>query len=73
MIYYAGLHYEKDGHREFVHSMTGIRTLKDEFDKTASHNEHLLELNQKGAELDSPLILSDNDSPNTPALIRDVQ
>ena len=42
MIFYAKLHYEKDGHLEFVHSMTGIRTLKDEFDKIASHNEHHL-------------------------------
>jgi hypothetical protein len=42
MIFYARLHYEKDGHLEFVHSLTGVRTLKDEFDKTASHNEHHL-------------------------------
>ena len=42
MIFYATLHYEKDGHLEFVHSLTGVRTLKDEFDKTASHNEHHL-------------------------------
>lgn len=42
VIFYARLHYEKDGHLEFVHSKTGIRTLKDEFDKTASHNEHHL-------------------------------
>ena len=42
MIFYAKLHYEKDGHLEFVHSVTGVRTLKDEFDKTASHNEHHL-------------------------------
>jgi DinB family protein len=42
MIYYAGLHYEKNGHLEFVHSVTGVRTLKDEFDKVASHNEHHL-------------------------------
>jgi hypothetical protein len=42
MIFYAQLHYEKDGHLEFVHSLTGLRTLKDEFDKTASHNEHHL-------------------------------
>ena len=42
MIFYAQLHYEKDGHLEFVHSVTGVRTLKDEFDKTASHNEHHL-------------------------------
>ena len=42
MIFYARLHYEKEGHLEFVHSLTGVRTLKDEFDKTASHNEHHL-------------------------------
>ena len=42
VIFYAKLHYEKDGHLEFVHSKTGLRTLKDEFDKTASHNEHHL-------------------------------
>ena len=38
----ARLHYTQDGHLEFVHSLTGVRTLKDEFDKTASHNEHHL-------------------------------
>jgi len=42
VIYHAGIHYEKDGHLEFVHSKTGLRTLKDEFDKTANHNEHHL-------------------------------
>lgn len=42
MIFYAKLHYAQDGHLEFVHSLTGVRTLKDEFDKTASHNEHHL-------------------------------
>ena len=42
MIFHAGLHYEKDGHLEFVHSLTGVRTLKDEFEKTASHNKHHL-------------------------------
>jgi hypothetical protein len=43
IIYYAGLHYEAKGNLEFVHSATGVRTLKDEFDKVASHNEHHLE------------------------------
>jgi len=43
VIYQARLHYEISGHLEFVHSLTGIRTLKDEFDKVASHNEHHLE------------------------------
>ena len=42
IIYYAGLHYERSGHLEFVHSVTGVRTLRDEFDKVASHNEHHL-------------------------------
>ena len=43
IIYQAHLHYDKDGGREFVHSETGVRTLKDEFDKVAWHNEHHLE------------------------------
>ena len=47
IIYHARLHYEKDGHLEFVHSETGIRTLKDEFDKVAWHNEHHLEQIEK--------------------------
>jgi hypothetical protein len=42
VIYYAGLFYEQKGHLEFVHSVTGVRTLRDEFDKVASHNEHHL-------------------------------
>jgi hypothetical protein len=42
ILYYAGVHYEGKGHLEFVHSVTGVRTLKDEFDKVASHNEHHL-------------------------------
>ena len=42
IIYFAGEYYEPKGHLEFVHSVTGVRTLKDEFDKVASHNEHHL-------------------------------
>ena len=42
IIHYARIHYEQKGHLEFVHSVTGVRTLKDEFDKVASHNEHHL-------------------------------
>ena len=42
IIYHVGLHYERNGHLEFVHSVTGVRTLKDEFDKVASHNAHHL-------------------------------
>ena len=43
IIYYADQYYEQKGDLEFVHSVTGVRTLKDEFDKVASHNEHHLE------------------------------
>ena len=42
IIYHAGLHYERDGQLEFVHSVTGVRTLKQELEKVASHNEHHL-------------------------------
>ena len=42
VIYQARLHYDASGHLEFVHSETGVRTLKDEFDKVAVHNEHHL-------------------------------
>jgi hypothetical protein len=43
IIYHAGLHYESHGHLEFVHSTTGVRTLRDEFEKVASHNAHHLD------------------------------
>ena len=43
IVYYAGLYYEEKGHLEFVHSVTGVRTLKDELDKVASHNQHHLD------------------------------
>jgi hypothetical protein len=43
VIYQARVHYEKNGHLEFVHSETGTRTLKAEFDKVAAHNEQHLE------------------------------
>lgn len=42
IIHYASLHYERNGALEFVHSVTGVRTLKDEFEKVALHNEHHL-------------------------------
>ena len=42
IIYYVRLHYVSKGHLEFVHSVTGVRTLKDEMDKVAAHNEHHL-------------------------------
>jgi hypothetical protein len=40
--YLATVHYVKDGHLEWVHSETGVRTLRDELDKVAAHNEHHL-------------------------------
>ena len=43
VIYYASQYYAEKGHLEFVHSVTGVRTLKDEFDKVASHNQHHLD------------------------------
>ena len=42
IIHLARQHYEKSGHLEFIHSETGLRTLKEEFDKVAEHNEHHL-------------------------------
>ena len=42
VIHYAALQYERNGKLEFVHSVTGVRTLKDELEKVASHNEHHL-------------------------------
>jgi hypothetical protein len=43
IIYQARAHYESSGKREFVHSETGVRTLKEEFDKVAWHNQRHLE------------------------------
>jgi hypothetical protein len=41
-MYYADQHYERSGHLPWVHSVDGVRTLKDEFDKVAAHNAHHL-------------------------------
>ena len=30
IIYYAGVHYERSGHLEFVHSVDGVRTRSEE-------------------------------------------
>ena len=42
VIHLAGQFYESHGSKEFVHSETGVRTLKDEFDKIVWHCEHHL-------------------------------
>ena len=38
----ASLHYERNGGLEFVHSQTGVRTLKQELEKVAAHNANHL-------------------------------
>lgn len=43
IIHLAHVYYEERGRLEFVHSETGVRTLKMEFDKVAAHNRHHLE------------------------------
>ena len=42
IIYYSSIHYEKSGQNSFIHSETGLRTLKDEIDKVAFHNQNHL-------------------------------
>lgn len=39
MLYHARRHYETSHTIPFVHSETGLRTLKDEFDKVVWHNQ----------------------------------
>ncbi len=43
IMHYATLHCPANVTLEFVHSETGVRTLGDEFEKVADHNEHHLE------------------------------
>lgn len=43
ILYYADRCYEEKGHLEFVHSETGIRTLKMELEKVARHNQDHLD------------------------------
>lgn len=42
IIHQARLRYASDGDKEWVHSVTGVRTLRDEIDKAAEHNENHL-------------------------------
>jgi hypothetical protein len=39
IVHYAGRHYDGSDKLEFVHSVTGVRTLRDEFEKVVTHNE----------------------------------
>lgn len=43
ILHEARRHYESEGRPELVHSETGVRTLKEEFDKVAWHNEQHLQ------------------------------
>jgi len=42
IIHLAREHYDRSGHLEYIHSETGLRTLKEEIDKVAAHNLHHL-------------------------------
>ena len=47
IIYYAARHYQGSEAIKFVHSETGLQTLKDEFDKVVWHNrKHLNSIEQ---------------------------
>jgi hypothetical protein len=43
VIFLVEKFYQQLGHKQFVHSETGLRTLKDEFEKIAMHNERHLQ------------------------------
>ena len=68
IIYLAGVHYERNGHLEWVHSVDGVRTLRDEFDKVAAHTEnHLRQIRRaRGRPAASPRLLSRNRSRSRP-------
>ncbi|HKP47446.1 MAG TPA: DinB family protein [Pyrinomonadaceae bacterium] len=55
IIHLAVQHYERSGDLEFIHSETGVRTLRDEFDKVADHNDHHL------AQIETALSISNRD------------
>lgn len=42
VIFFADKFFEIIGGKQFIHSETGLRTLKDEFEKVATHNQHHL-------------------------------
>jgi hypothetical protein len=47
IIYLAEKYYERLGETEFIHNQAGKKTLKQEFEKVASHNEgHLVQIRQ---------------------------
>ncbi|MCB0628628.1 MAG: DinB family protein [Saprospiraceae bacterium] len=47
VIYLAERFYDSHGNNQYVHSETGLRTVKEEFDKVVWHNErHLQQIEQ---------------------------
>jgi hypothetical protein len=59
VVHQARAHYEKIGHLEFVHSEAGVRTLRDEFEKVAWHNErHLAQIEDALARSPAPPSMS---------------
>jgi uncharacterized damage-inducible protein DinB len=53
ILHYAHSHYEGSQSISFVHSETGLRTLKDEFDKVVWHNDKHLDQIAKALQLDT--------------------
>jgi hypothetical protein len=51
IMHYARQHYEGSDAISFVHSETGLRTLKDEFDKVVAHNDGHLAHIEKALEM----------------------
>ncbi|UZR98205.1 DinB family protein [Chondrinema litorale] len=42
VIYLVQKYYDVKGHKSFIHSETGLKTLKEEMEKIAWHNQHHL-------------------------------
>jgi hypothetical protein len=60
IVYYVRLLYPVSDAVEFVHSEMGIRTLKEEFEKVALHNEHHLRHIRKALAVGEEKALGDN-------------
>lgn len=55
VIYLTEQYYESHSENAFVHNQSGARTLREEFDKIASHNRH--HLNQIKQALDTKTVI----------------
>jgi len=65
VIHYASIHYDTSGHLEWIHSETGVRTLRDEFDKVARHNANHLKQIATALGTGAPASTSSHTSPRT--------